>query len=223
MIFILVLHGVSAAKVFAILYANYQVATALPHRYVPAATWIFNISILFANELCNGYKFSDAVSLLLPPQTTKAGDAPTGNWGEWVDSYGGLIPRWEILFNICVLRLISFNFDYYWSLDRRAVSPVEVRSPPPLHSETKLTHFRRKTSIPPTTPSASESTPLPTPKTSASATTSPTSSTPPSTSPAQSSPSTTTSPSNAINSPPSTANAPPSTPSASSSATSPWN
>ena len=131
-IFIIALHGVSAVKVFAILYINYQVATALPHRYVPAATWIFNIAILFANELCNGYKFSDAVSLLLPPQTSKAGDAPQGNWGEWVDSYGGLIPRWEILFNICVLRLISFNFDYYWSLDRRAVSPVEVSPPPSL-------------------------------------------------------------------------------------------
>lgn len=166
---------------FAILYVNYQVATALPRQYVPAATWVFNISILFANELCNGYKFSDVVSLLLPPPTSKAGDAPTGNWGEWVDSYGGLIPRWEILFNICVLRLISFNFDYYWSFDRRAVSPVEVRQQSSLQCETKLTHFRRRTLIPPTTQSARGSTPLPAHKTSASATTSPTSSTHPST------------------------------------------
>lgn len=124
-IFLLALHGVSALKVLTILYINYKVATAIPPRYVPAATWVFNITILFANELCNGYKFSDAVSILLPPQTTAAG-TETKNWGDWVDSYGGLIPRWEILFNICVLRLISFNFDYYWSLDRRAASPVEV-------------------------------------------------------------------------------------------------
>lgn len=112
---------------FTILYINYQIATAMPRQYVPAATWIFNIAILFANELCNGYRFSDIVSLLLPPQTAAAGGTPE-NWGHWLDSYGGLIPRWEILFNICVLRLISFNFDYYWSLDRRAVSPVEVSS-----------------------------------------------------------------------------------------------
>jgi hypothetical protein len=48
------------------------------------------------------------------------------NWGSWLDSHGGIMPRWEILFNITVLRLISFNLDYYWSLDRRAESPLEV-------------------------------------------------------------------------------------------------
>lgn len=133
-IFLLALHGLSAAKVFIILYINYQVATALPRQYVPAATWIFNIAILFANELCHGYPFASIASLILPPQTTAAGEMPS-NWGHWLDSYGGLIPRWEILFNVCVLRLISFNFDYYWSLDRRAMSPVEVSSPspPPKH------------------------------------------------------------------------------------------
>lgn len=125
-IFLIALHGISAAKVFLILYINYQVATALPRQCVPAATWVFNIAILFANELCHGYPFVDLASMVLPPQTSAAGQQQD-NWGHWLDSYGGLIPRWEILFNVCVLRLISFNFDYYWSLDRRAVSPVEVR------------------------------------------------------------------------------------------------
>lgn len=124
-VFSLALHGISAAKVFLILYVNYLVATALPRPYIPAATWIFNIGILFANELCHGYPLAGVASMLLPPQTSAAGE-PSPNWGSWLDSYGGLIPRWEILFNICVLRLISFNFDYYWSLDRGAISPVEV-------------------------------------------------------------------------------------------------
>jgi hypothetical protein len=131
-IFLLALHGVSAAKVFTILYVNYQVATALPRQYVPAATWIFNIAILFANELCNGYRFSDIASLILPPETSKAG-GQSENWGHWLDGYGGLIPRWEILFNICVLRLISFNFDYYWSLDHKVMSAVEVFFSPMPH------------------------------------------------------------------------------------------
>ena len=48
-------------------------------------------------------------------------------WGRWLDSFGGLLSRWEILFNLTVLRMISFNMDYYWSLDRRSYSPVEVR------------------------------------------------------------------------------------------------
>lgn len=37
------------------------------------------------------------------------------------------MPRWEVLFKITILRLISFNMDHYWSLDRsRSGSPVEV-------------------------------------------------------------------------------------------------
>lgn len=48
------------------------------------------------------------------------------SWAEWVDGYGGILSRWEILFNLTVLRLISFNLDYYWSLDRRGGDPIEV-------------------------------------------------------------------------------------------------
>lgn len=125
-VFTIVLHGVSASKVFAILYLNYQIATALPRQYVAVSTWLFNIGVLFANELCHGYRFADIAAVTLPP-TEKAAGKPVGdNWGSRIDGYGGLIPRWEILFNITVLRLIAFNFDHLWMLDRRASSPIEV-------------------------------------------------------------------------------------------------
>ena len=128
-IFILALHGISALKVLLILYLNYQIATKLLREYVSIATWAFNVGILFANELCKGYPLANLATLFLPQQTTnageKGGDVP--NWGVWLDSYGGLIPRWEILFNVTVLRLIAFNFDYIWMLERRGGSPVEVR------------------------------------------------------------------------------------------------
>lgn len=128
LIFITALHGISALKVLTILYLNYQIATALPRQYVAASTWVFNIGILFANELCQGYKFADIAGYALPPTTMASADKPSqDNWGTWIDSYGGLIPRWEILFNITVLRLIAFNFDHLWMLDRRASSPIEVR------------------------------------------------------------------------------------------------
>jgi len=119
-IFLFVLHGTSAFKVFLILYVNYTLATSLSKSYIPAATWIFNISILFANEVCSGYPYSRIAQLV--PFGASAG------WGTWLESYGGLIPRWEILFNITALRLISFNLDYYWSLEQRGSSPVEVGS-----------------------------------------------------------------------------------------------
>ncbi|KAH9823780.1 glycerol uptake protein 1-like [Teratosphaeria destructans] len=129
-VFLVALHGVSAMKILVILCVNWQLATALPKRYVPAATWAFNVSLLFANELCHGYPFAEVAKYILPPQTTAAGegDAATQDWGTWLDSYGGLIPRWEILFNITVLRLIAFNFDYIWNLDRRASSPIEKKN-----------------------------------------------------------------------------------------------
>ena len=138
LIFLLALHGISAFKVLLILYINFQIGTKLSKPYVGVATWVFNIAILFANELCRGYSFATISSLILPPTTTNAGEkgGMEGSWGQWIDSYGGLIPRWEVLFNFTVLRLIAFNFDYQWMLERRESSPVEVRPSqrPPLPS-----------------------------------------------------------------------------------------
>jgi len=116
-IFLLALHGFSAFKVLLILYVNFTLATSLPKPYIPTATWVFNIGVLFLNEIFGGYPYASLARFM---QSTNVG------WGSWLDSYGGLVPRWEILFNITVLRLVSFNMDYYWSLDRRAGSLVEV-------------------------------------------------------------------------------------------------
>lgn len=127
----------STIKILTILYINYQVATTLPRKSVPVATWVFNIGILFANELGKGYRFRNIASILwafLPGGSADESTSTLVAWGSWLDSYGGLMNRWEILFNITVLRLISFNLDYYWSLDRRGPSPVEVcyeRAPSP--------------------------------------------------------------------------------------------
>lgn len=142
----MVLHGISAAKIVLILYINYLIATALPRRYVPACTWTFNVGILFANELCRGYPLANVVGFLLPPTDVDAPVAGLKALATHLDSYAGLIPRWEVLFNITVLRLISFNFDHLWSLDHRAVSPIEVCKLTP-HVGAVLMHFRRRTSI----------------------------------------------------------------------------
>jgi len=127
--FLCALNGFSAPKVLIILYINFSLATQLPRAYVPAATYIFNIGILFANEFGRGYPYSDIAGFLHPwsdSKTTGADVKAMKNWGSFLDAYGGLVPRWEILFKITILRLISFNMDYIWSLDRGAASPVEV-------------------------------------------------------------------------------------------------
>lgn len=129
LVFIIALHGVSAIKVLAILSINYKIAKSLPRAYVPAATWIFNICTLFANELCGGYPLERmAASVAGKAGVSGSSETTLVMWGRFLDSFGGLMPRWEILFNITVLRLISFNMDYYWSVNYRSSSPIEVGS-----------------------------------------------------------------------------------------------
>ena len=124
LIFLTVLHGFSVLKILLILYINFKIATRISKEYLPAATWIFNIGILFVNEICHGYHYASVAKTVLPFSATAS------QWGNQLDKYGGLIPRWEILFNFTILRLISFNMDYYWSLGRSpSPSPVEVISP----------------------------------------------------------------------------------------------
>jgi protein-cysteine N-palmitoyltransferase HHAT len=119
LLFIVVLHGFSALKILVILYINFNIAMQLPKQAIPAATWLFNIGVLFANELAHGYRFTQIAETMPFPLVIALAKS--------LDLYGGLIPRWEILFNITVLRLIAFNLDYYWSLDRdRTGSPLEV-------------------------------------------------------------------------------------------------
>lgn len=130
LIFLAVLHGFSALKILLILYINFNIATRIPKEYIPSTTWVFNIGILFVNEFCHGYRYAGVAKTVLPFS------ALASYWGNFLDNYGGLVPRWEILFNFTILRLISFNMDYYWSLNRsRSSSPVEVlstTSTPPL-------------------------------------------------------------------------------------------
>jgi protein-cysteine N-palmitoyltransferase HHAT len=121
LVFISALYGFSALKILLIAYLNYKIATALPRGSVPTATWMFNVGLLFANELTRGYPYASIASFLAPYSENAI------KYGQFLDSYGGLMPRWEVLFKVTILRLISFNMDTYWAGDRsRTGSPVEV-------------------------------------------------------------------------------------------------
>jgi D-alanyl-lipoteichoic acid acyltransferase DltB (MBOAT superfamily) len=134
-VYLFALHGFSALKILAILGVNYRIAKRMPRAWVPAATWAFNVGILFANELGSGYRFAAVGRALgaVYSSSSVADEAVPGlramtapeRLGAWMDSHKGLISRWEILFNITVLRLISFNMDHYWSQDRRHAASIE--------------------------------------------------------------------------------------------------
>ncbi|KAI0312315.1 MBOAT-domain-containing protein [Amylostereum chailletii] len=102
LVMLAVLHGSSAVKVLLILSANYTIAvTGNGAKWSVLATWVFNCAVLFANERFGGYRFSSVHPGL----------------AYW-DSWSGVYPRWHVSFNITMLRLVSFNMDYYWALNR---------------------------------------------------------------------------------------------------------
>ena len=54
-LYLFILHGFSAFKVLLILNINYRLATGLPRRYIPLATWAFNVPVLVICPLSSAY------------------------------------------------------------------------------------------------------------------------------------------------------------------------
>jgi protein-cysteine N-palmitoyltransferase HHAT len=125
-LFILGLHGISALKVLVILALNYRILKGLPRHYIPATTWLFNLCVLFANELCDGYPLASIAKFFSLAEIFPEQESSLVLWAQWLDGFGGLMPRWQILFKVTILRLISYNMDYYWSFDYHSSSPIEV-------------------------------------------------------------------------------------------------
>ncbi|KAI0091274.1 MBOAT, membrane-bound O-acyltransferase family-domain-containing protein [Irpex rosettiformis] len=93
------LHGTSILKMAVILSLNYAIAKSCRgSKLAPLLAWVFNGGVLFANEWGEGYRFGNIHPGLQ-------------SWDHWE----GIYPRWHIIFNITMLRLVSFNMDYYWA------------------------------------------------------------------------------------------------------------
>ncbi|KAJ9479482.1 Membrane-bound O-acyltransferase GUP1 [Pseudozyma hubeiensis] len=98
-IFIFALHGFNSLKLLLVLAINYGLSKAFGGtRIAPAVAFAFNIGALFAVHWNDGFEYSaisPALSLL--------------------EVFKGLLPRWQINFNITMLRLVSFAMDYHWA------------------------------------------------------------------------------------------------------------
>jgi D-alanyl-lipoteichoic acid acyltransferase DltB (MBOAT superfamily) len=121
------LHGTSIIKIFTILLANFAIAKiGRGGRWAPLATWVFNGAVLFANEWYSGYTFA----VLHPSFKVLVRIGNDGIAAFWLndiqDSLQGVYPRWQVSFNITMLRLVSFNMDYFWTCNR--VGQNEVSS-----------------------------------------------------------------------------------------------
>ncbi|KAK6539645.1 glycerol transporter [Orbilia ellipsospora] len=117
-IFLIALHGISYFKVVILLATNYAILKSLgPSKATPFVTWGFNLAVLFLNEWNKGYRFGR----MFGPE-----------YGYIDTKYGGIMPRWEVHFNLTMLRVISFNMDYYWAL-----TTGPDLEPPPSHLSDK--------------------------------------------------------------------------------------
>ncbi|CAN6648872.1 membrane-bound O-acyltransferase Gup1p [Trichomonascus vanleenenianus] len=97
-IFLIVLYGINVSKILTLISVNYAISS-LPRKSGIALTWIFGVGILFANELCLGYPFRYIPQLA------------------FLDKYSGIFSRWDVNFNFTMLRMVSFNVDYFKARD----------------------------------------------------------------------------------------------------------
>ncbi|OBZ86503.1 Glycerol uptake protein 1 [Choanephora cucurbitarum] len=90
------LHGTGFIKIYLIVTTSYLIGKTTGDSFLnPLLTWSFNLAVLFFNEQYHGYTF-ESVGL------------------GYLDQFTGLLPRWHVLFNFSMLRLVSYNMDAYW-------------------------------------------------------------------------------------------------------------
>ncbi|KAL7424005.1 glycerol transporter [Cryptotrichosporon argae] len=112
---LVVLHGVGALKILAILALNYALALAPKGagrwaRAWPAAVIVGNMALLFVNERTDGWRLGSLHAALRTP-----------------DVLGGLLPRWHVSFNITMLRIVSFALDVHWQTPAPSDPPTDHR------------------------------------------------------------------------------------------------
>ncbi|KAF9929630.1 glycerol transporter, partial [Linnemannia zychae] len=122
-IYLYFMYGNSILKILLIVSANYAIAKLGNNaRWMPIATWTFNVAVLFLNEGYKGYNFSDIHESLT-----------------WLDDNTGMDRRWDVHFNFTMLRLVSFNLDYYWSLNSDHHLIMEDRDRTPNNDKERVT------------------------------------------------------------------------------------
>ena len=112
LLFLYVLHDASVVKPLGFIFANYLLAMMMRGaRAAPYVTWCYTVLSLM---LVNAGYYDRIAWILRDP-----------SWLVSSDVRKGLYP-WTTCFNLLILRLQSFNMDYWWALQRetRAVTPL---------------------------------------------------------------------------------------------------
>ncbi|KAI8057108.1 glycerol transporter [Syncephalis plumigaleata] len=119
-VFMVIISGSNLIKILLIISINYAIAKiGKGTRWNPIITWIFNLTVLLFNDQFEGYRYGGISSAF-----------------EFLDNHRGLMPRWEIHFKFAMLRMVSFNMDYYWCCQNKEQTDNErarIQSPRKAH------------------------------------------------------------------------------------------
>ena len=98
--FVSALHGSNTPKLLACCAINYVLIKAFGGTvFATPVIWTFNIVVLYLVHFYDGFDLTVLSSLFGPLE----------------HSWKGLLPRWQINYNITMLRLVSFGLDYHWA------------------------------------------------------------------------------------------------------------
>ncbi len=129
-IFILALHGTNSLKLLLCCSINYLIARTLRGTALATpAIWTFNVATLFAVHYYEGVDLAAIHPSLGVLEQGK-----------------GLLTRWQINYNITMLRLVSFSLDYHWATLAARDPPAAAASSFPTGSATLTPRQRTTTS-----------------------------------------------------------------------------
>ncbi|AMD21341.1 HER062Cp [Eremothecium sinecaudum] len=117
--FLFVIHGVNSLRILLHFFAMYGIAKLLKQQKNVALvlSWIYGIGTLVFNNRYRAFPFGDIIPI-----------------ASFLDkSYKGVVERWDVFFNVSLLRMLSFNFDFIerWN----AVHAAQTSTTPTLYEE----------------------------------------------------------------------------------------
>lgn len=105
-VFLFALHGVNSLRVMLHIVVMYFISRRIKNTtYAKFALWTYGVFTLFFNEHFKTIPFH--VPIL-------------------DQSFRGIIQRWEVFYNITLLRILSFNLDYLEKKDQPPAKPVKM-------------------------------------------------------------------------------------------------
>lgn len=107
LIFLFVAHGFNSSKILIHIFINFAIGKYIHNKRVAYyVTWGYGILTLFINDNYRNFKFG--VSFI-------------------DNGFKGIIERWDVMFNFTLLRMLSFNLDYFERLDNIHNSKKEIK------------------------------------------------------------------------------------------------